>query len=214
MTPVAKIISAADVPALLEEIVALRNPELGRTRRTNQRRQQDRFRRTGSAFPPPQPITITAESTPETIAAAIVGTMRPAKARPAFLGSGILSDQDRPAAYNIAGLNRTLSTKRAKEYFDAMVAGRWLLSPDAIAVTADGFVLNGQHRLYAAHLLMEDIHDSPELEASMANRGVDLPRFILLRGADRRSTLLMDEAVRSRADRRTIAERYAHAQPS
>jgi hypothetical protein len=47
--------------------------------------------------------------------------------------------------------NRDIRPQRVDEYAAEMIAGRWrdLLS-DPIAITADGHVLNGQHRIAAA----------------------------------------------------------------
>ena len=45
--------------------------------------------------------------------------------------------------------NRNLSKRIVARYADAMAKNEWGLSNDAIAVTSDGKVLNGQHRLHA-----------------------------------------------------------------
>ena len=45
--------------------------------------------------------------------------------------------------------NRALRESRVQRYVTDMQAGNWPASTDAIAVAADGTILNGQHRLHA-----------------------------------------------------------------
>lgn len=45
--------------------------------------------------------------------------------------------------------NRNVKSSVVQQYARAMTEGRWMLSPDAIAISTDGVLLNGQHRLMA-----------------------------------------------------------------
>jgi hypothetical protein len=47
-------------------------------------------------------------------------------------------------------LNRDMRPQHVDAYAEEMPAGRWRDSSDPISITADGHVLNGQHRLAAA----------------------------------------------------------------
>lgn len=66
------------------------------------------------------------------------------------------------------GPNRTLNMKRVNELVRAIRQGDWRESNDAIAIDADGFVTNGQHRLHAIAqsgvavpiLIVKDLHAS------------------------------------------------------
>lgn len=127
-----------------------------------------------------------------------------------------------------------LNVKRVEKYLNAMLNNEWILTPDAIAVTANGLVINGQHRLEAArryaeridHLVNKELKaHSEELKADPERESVfrkDLsaampwPRFIIAWNMDPGAAILMDEAYRSPADRRAIARRYTtldHPEP-
>lgn len=45
--------------------------------------------------------------------------------------------------------NRPVSQQRVRKYMAAMVAGKWLLNGEAIKISIDGRLIDGQHRLKA-----------------------------------------------------------------
>jgi hypothetical protein len=98
----------------------------------------------------------------------------------------------------LSDLNRPISIARSDLYFEAMQAGEWHFSPDPIVISNEGYVLNGQHRLGAASEV-----DWSELD--------EIPQFVVVWGADKKTAFLMDEAKRSNNDRRDIALKYAQA---
>jgi hypothetical protein len=89
--------------------------------------------------------------------------------------------------------NREIRPTRVGEYVEVMKAGSWrdLLS-DPIAVTADGHVLNGQHRLAAAADVKWD-----EVEND--------PTFLVVWGVDPKEALYADGSRRTAQDEKTIA---------
>jgi hypothetical protein len=95
-------------------------------------------------------------------------------------------------------LNRPFSQARADLYADEMLAGRWYTSPDPIVITESGYVINGQHRLAAASMIVWE-------------EGDEIPLFLVVWGVDEKTALLMDEAKRNTTDRRAIALGYASA---
>jgi hypothetical protein len=99
--------------------------------------------------------------------------------------------------------NREIRVSRVEEYVAEMRAGRWqdLLS-DPIAITAGGHVLNGQHRLAAAH----DVHEKPGWDKV----GND-PRFLVVLGASPSEALFADGSRRTAKDEKTIASKLVAA---
>jgi hypothetical protein len=95
--------------------------------------------------------------------------------------------------------NREIRKQRLDEYEAAMRAGEWrdLLS-DPIALTEDGHVLNGQHRLAAASRV-----DWDEVEND--------PAFLVVWGADSSEALYADGSRRTALDEKTIATKLVHA---
>jgi hypothetical protein len=98
----------------------------------------------------------------------------------------------------LAELNRPFSDGRCELYQEEMEAGRWHFTPDPIVITAEGHVVNGQHRLAAA-----DGVDWSRVE--------QIPSFVVVWGVDKKAALLMDEVKRSTDDRRAIALAFARA---
>jgi hypothetical protein len=94
--------------------------------------------------------------------------------------------------------NREIRKQRLDEYEAAMRAGEWrdLLS-DPIALTEDGHVLNGQHRLAAASRV-----DWNEVEND--------PAFLVVWGADPGEALYADGSRRTALDEKTIAVKLVH----
>jgi len=90
--------------------------------------------------------------------------------------------------------NRSIRETRVNEYAEEMAAGRWrdLLS-DPIAITTDGQVLNGQHRIAAVCQL--DWADDP---------GCD-PAFLVIWGVDPQEALYADGSRRTPKDEKAIA---------
>jgi hypothetical protein len=92
--------------------------------------------------------------------------------------------------------NRPVSPKRVKEYSDAMVRGQWrdnLIDP--IAITSNGEVINGQHRLAA----MSQVEREPDEK--------DDPgfQFLVLFGVPADQVTLSDLSRRSARDFTVIA---------
>jgi hypothetical protein len=92
-----------------------------------------------------------------------------------------------------ARYNRDLRPQRVDEYHGAMLRGEWrdLLS-DPIAITADGQVLNGQHRIAAATHV-----DWSKLDSD--------PAFLVIWGASPEESLHADGSRRTAKDEKTIA---------
>jgi hypothetical protein len=95
-------------------------------------------------------------------------------------------------------LNRDIRPQRVDEYTAEMRAGRWrdLLS-DPIAITKDGHVVNGQHRLAAASRL-----DWSKIEND--------PAFLVIWDVSPLEATLADGSRRTQRDERTIAARVAN----
>jgi hypothetical protein len=96
-------------------------------------------------------------------------------------------------------LNRDIRPGRVEEYGEEMEAGRWhdLLS-DPIAITEDGHVVNGQHRLAAASgVCWEKVENDPA--------------FLVIWGVSPTEALLADGSRRTDRDEHTIATRVANA---
>jgi hypothetical protein len=100
------------------------------------------------------------------------------------------------AGTGLTEINRDIQRGRLEAYADEMVAGRWRFSPDPIVVTEDGYIINGQHRLAAASLVVWEEGDT-------------VPEFLVVWGIDKRAALMMDEATRTPKDRRKIALGFA-----
>jgi hypothetical protein len=98
----------------------------------------------------------------------------------------------------LTALNRPYSEARAELYAEEMVAGRWYTSADPIVISENGYVINGQHRLAAASMVVWE-------------KGDEFPLFLVVWGVDEKTALLMDEAKRNTTDRRAIALGYATA---
>jgi hypothetical protein len=95
--------------------------------------------------------------------------------------------------------NRPVSPQRVEKYSEAMQAGEWqdLLS-DPITITADGEVINGQHRLAAA----------ADVDWSKAPND---PRFLVVTGADPAEIHFADKSKRTGNDVAVIAEKALKA---
>lgn len=114
------------------------------------------------------------------------------------LGGGRVSHHRPMESLGLTDLNRPVSYARTDVYAEEMEAGRWHFSPDPIVITDEGYVVNGQLRLGAAAGV-----DWSEVEG--------IPQFLVVWGVDKKTALLMDEALRSTSDRRHIALGYARA---
>lgn len=99
------------------------------------------------------------------------------------------------AMLGLTDLNREFSFARYALYLEEMAAGRWYDSADPIVITEDGYIVNGQHRLVAA--------------SRVEWEGDEIPQFVVVSGVNKKAALLMDEAARSKDDRRHIALRFA-----
>lgn len=92
--------------------------------------------------------------------------------------------------------NRPMREARVEEYAKEMEAGRWrdLLS-DPIAITEDGYVLNGQHRIAAVCKI--DWSDDPDYD----------PAFLVIWNVDPAEALYADGSRRPDKDEKTIASK-------
>lgn len=97
--------------------------------------------------------------------------------------------------------NRPLLPARVKQYQNDMVAGRWrdCLS-DPIAITKDGEVINGQHRIAAAAGLNYSDDDPAKL-----------PKFLVIFGVDPAEIALADRSKRTANDMAVITGKLAKA---
>jgi hypothetical protein len=93
--------------------------------------------------------------------------------------------------------NREIRPQRVEQYTQEMLAGRWhdLLS-DPIAITRDGQVVNGQHRIAAACRIKWDEADND-------------PAFLVVWGVDPREALYADGSRRTDKDEKAIAYKIA-----
>lgn len=89
--------------------------------------------------------------------------------------------------------NRTLTAKRVAEYSEAMERGEWLFTGESILVDAEGYVIDGQGRLWAVY------------------RSSTTQRFVVVRGLSPEAVKAVDQG-KSRGDRE-IAEYYKCAYP-
>jgi hypothetical protein len=97
--------------------------------------------------------------------------------------------------------NRDIRPQRAAEYHEEMQAGRWRdLLTDPISITADGQVLNGQHRLAAA--------EGVDWEEAGNN-----PSFLVIWNADPGEALYADGSRRTQRDEKTVAARLLEKAP-
>ena len=76
--------------------------------------------------------------------------------------------------------NRPLSDRRIKQYAADMTAGKWRLTHQPIALTDDGRLLDGQHRLWA-------IVESEQTVPMMVARNCDPETFAVIDGGKLRS---------------------------
>ncbi len=95
--------------------------------------------------------------------------------------------------------NRDIRPERVKKYSDAMVRGQWrTLLSDPIAITSDGQVVNGQHRLAALDLLEWDGSDDDGAF-----------QFLVVWDVDPSEAQFADESHRTARDQATIARKLS-----
>lgn len=126
------------------------------------------------------------------------GWNRSSYSRDSFLGiSHTTPAKDYGLLANGGKYNRSINPARVKEYADSMAAGKWrdLLS-DPIAITSDGEVINGQHRLAAAGQIE---WDGDEKDPN--------PRFLVLFDVPREEIWFMDTSKRTGRDLHKMAEK-------
>jgi hypothetical protein len=95
--------------------------------------------------------------------------------------------------------NREIRQQRVEEYAATMTAGGWrdLLS-DPITITANGHVVNGQHRLAAwARVEWDEVENDPA--------------FLVVWGVDPKESLYADGSRRTNKDERAIAMKAAES---
>lgn len=233
--PKVQIISAAQVPGLLEQILAIRNPELHAKRRRGRKNDSARAKNWNPKVKDKK-ITIPAGAdiadAMGLALAAVRFTEAPKRPVPLAHGVGVIGRS------SVTDLNRDLNDRKVRAYLSAMIAGEWVLAPDAVAITAEGLVINGQHRLEAArrygtaiaaiHSAIGEGREGAEarINGVLMDAGIrtqaaadyllDIirgqnpgPQFIVAWNITKDAALFMDEAARSTDDRRTIALRYA-----
>jgi hypothetical protein len=184
-----ELVSASEASALLEKIIALRDPELAATRKKNAAERR-RILRYGKRVPPRD---MTEASY---IQSGMFDYIVEYKGQRFGNRLALTSSELVPQLLN--GLNREFSETRRAEYRQAMLDGKWLDTPDPIAITEDGHLINGQHRLAAALSIRFE-------------KGDKVPVFVVVWGVSKQAALVMDEARRSTDDRRGIALKYAEA---
>ncbi|MEU6587008.1 hypothetical protein [Nocardia sp. NPDC046763] len=90
--------------------------------------------------------------------------------------------------------NRPVRQARVQQYYDDMVSGRWLFNGEAIKFSADGELLDGQHRL----------------QAIARTSGQKFP-MLVVRGLPRDTQVTMDQgAKRTPADQLTLTGVTGH----
>jgi hypothetical protein len=95
--------------------------------------------------------------------------------------------------------NREIRKQRVEEYAELMKDGKWHdLISDPIAITEDGQVVNGQHRLAAADQIILEEGD-PD------------PLFLVIWGVDPKEAMFADGSRRTDRDEKTIATRLVRA---
>ncbi|MEG8184274.1 hypothetical protein GZH49_38110 [Nocardia terpenica] len=91
--------------------------------------------------------------------------------------------------------NRPIRQARVQQYYDDMVSGRWRCNGEAIKFTADGGLLDGQHRLTAI----------------ARTNGFSFP-MLVVRGLDPDSQVTMDQgAKRTAGDQLTLSGICGHS---
>jgi hypothetical protein len=196
-TPQTEVVHASKLATVIQRIFELRNPdampeyrkELAKYKRRLGKRTEAKFNngRTGfqvkvmgqdvNFFRPKEPEPLTWVYSPY--------------AR--FMGMAMHATQTGLLAN--ATYNRDIRQERVDEYREEMAKGRWrdLLS-DPISVTADGHVLNGQHRLAAA------------VRVSWDKAGND-PAFLVIWNVKPQEALLADGSRRTPRDEKIIAKK-------
>ncbi len=107
--------------------------------------------------------------------------------------------------------NREIRPERVEQYVNEMVAGKWVdLLSDPIAITTEGQVLNGQHRLAA---IWDCLHDEYVRGSTRGMNGTD-PAFLVVWGVDPREALYADGSRRTAVDEKTIAVKLVKAKSS
>lgn len=110
-----------------------------------------------------------------------------------------------------ATYNRDIRPERVEEYTLEMEAGRWEdLFSDPIAITIEGEVLNGQHRLAA---IWDCLYDNIGSEYIPRTRGMGTdPAFLVIWGVDPQEALYADGSRRTAVDEKTIAVKLVKKQ--
>jgi hypothetical protein len=117
--------------------------------------------------------------------------------------STFMGCQDARSEYGLVAdggkYNRPVNEQRVNQYQKLMRAGRWhdLLS-DPIAITSDGEVVNGQHRLAAGAGIKVTFEDGKE---------DDSPRFLVLFDVSRDEVAFADTSMRTGRDLTVIAQK-------
>lgn len=104
--------------------------------------------------------------------------------------------------------NRELRMDRVDKYVVDMQQGKWVdLLSDPIAITEDGHVLNGQHRLAAiADCLIPVRLERGRKSTPPGMKGTD-PAFLVIWGVDPAEALYADGSHRTATDEKTIARK-------
>jgi hypothetical protein len=124
---------------------------------------------------------------------------RPQRCAYSYMGydrsSGFVTHAQTGGLLASAKYNREISNARVKTYAETMMAGEWRdLFSDPIAITADGHVLNGQHRIAAA----TQIHFEAE--------HVD-PAFLVIWDVDPHEAQFADNSKRTAKDQKQISDK-------
>jgi hypothetical protein len=168
--PTAEWLPLNRIDELVEEVIAIHDPELAAERAPKDAKGKPIKRVPGRAL---------------TYDASRAGTLQ--------YGETIYSERGfLLAKIGACDINRPLNDQRVTAFGRTIAADRWLTNPDPIVITTDGQILNGQHRIAAAVNITWE-------------QGDRVPMFLVIRNADPRVAVMMDEAARNRNDRREIA---------
>jgi hypothetical protein len=105
----------------------------------------------------------------------------------------------------VPGYNREISNERVKKYRDEMCEGLWRTCySDPITITAEGDVINGQHRLAAASGVDWNSGDGPDAA----------PSFVVIWNISPQEARFADGSHRTRADEKIVLGRLLDGNPA
>jgi hypothetical protein len=109
--------------------------------------------------------------------------------------------------------NRDIRYERVAQYADEMLAGRWRdLLTDPIGITAEGQVVNGQHRLAAVYVAQVEAEEAvsrgrAEKYGGSWPREDNDPKFLVIWNVDPTEAQYADGSRRTQKDEKVIADK-------